>query len=384
MNAVRQRGRLLRSAIAASVVCMSTACSLIAGIEEFHITSAGSDAAHETSALAEGGVDRDGSSPGDSAGALDVERPAADGGACVPVCGANQTCVQGTCIDTLVTGLEDPRSIVTTGNFVVWAEYANGNVERGRVRACPLTGCAASGPVVLASAVTRPVLRRATGSAGVPVLFFGSTRNGQATTRLTEVLDTPGLKNIREAVNILGGAATSSEVVWAEGQAMKSCPRPSCDVPKTFDPMPTSPTASEPVVAFFNGVAFWTPPLQGIASCTVADCSDKATLFSGRSIADLDVDPQGVYAVSPTVSGVLIAMPVAPGVGVVPLPASGTGLIATANSVFVACPSAGVFAVPKATGAFTRKAAARPVDVALAGGFVYWTDQSGAVMRTAE
>jgi hypothetical protein len=158
------------------------ACATILGIDDRKLDTQGSDGTADTSTDAAGDASTDGSLGAD-AGTHDqaaMEAAALDGGSDqdasrmtdgpgsdAPVVdaptgdgpGGDVQVDANTCPDpcVLATGLNQPFFMTSDNNEVYWTEWGDSRgSSNGTVKACPVTGCPSSGPLVYAIGQTNP------------------------------------------------------------------------------------------------------------------------------------------------------------------------------------------------------------------------------------
>jgi len=298
-------------------------------------------------------------------------------------CGGG-ACSAGICQPfSYTTGEPLPWGLAVDATNVYWTN----DLAPGSVRACPLAGCGANGPVTLASDSTA-ITRMAVDSSSVYFTLFdlGTVEmcplagcSGTPTTVTIGDFQPMGVAigggNIYWAVSggteihgraIAGGTiftlantsgprtlvtdSTSISYVSAGGEVGR-CPLDVCLSPQIL----ASGQASPYFITLYNGDAYWSnnmSPNGSIAKCAVTGCGGNPTLITPSDFPlGIAVDATGIYWVAGTSSGFVLHCPLS-GCG------AGPAVLATRQN--------------------------QPFSLVMDLTTVYWTDAGGSVNAVAK
>jgi hypothetical protein len=262
----------------AAIASTFIACAYVAGIDQFHGKDDqfhGKDGGGPT---LEAGVDI-----GDAADAPTIRRDA-DADAVDPncvLCASGKCEPDGACV--MATGLGDTRTIALVGNLVVFAEE-----EKGRLLACPRTGCPTGGPTVLQAGGHGMRLQRPEFGGGNTVLF-------RSDGPLSEVLAN-GTLNLVQNVVVTSAQVSNSWVLHvSDTVGVTLCDRSlaNCNV---------IGGSTRPTCALVGSVVVWAGANSGIASLEASQPSAAAisnhTAAGDAPVSLLAADTSNVHGIA--------------------------------------------------------------------------------------
>lgn len=387
---------------AAGVAMLSTACGIIAGIEDFNLVDADAgptddaasvdvvttdtttpidDATPSEASVGDGTIEpTDGSTveTGVDASAPDVgldappDAPPADTGPTCSCPSVLQTCPIGNACApaVLAQGRPDPRSIIVDSTNVVWAEWGTSQVVR-----CPTGGCGGA-PSVSSATAPKAVLRHPI--AGSPSTLFyqgvsGSIDTVQPSGGTVTVVPGP--------VTALGAALTSGAAAWAVTDGIWICLTGSGCTSSQKLVGGANPITSPAMFRISNRV-FWTPPGGGVSSCVTTNCAGAINWGQpGPAIVDFDTDNTNMVVATTGASSTVTSYDMAGTLEkTVALGRAATSLVMNGSKIFVGT-TTGVVVVDRATFTATLLYPGNVQGIAVGGAEIYWTDASGFVFH---
>ncbi len=386
---------------AGAVTALSSACGIIAGIEDFNLVEADAGgpetdatpspsdviAADAITTIDDGSAPNDGAALDDVTQASDVhpDSPPADAspvdtGSDVVVppdtstgCSCPsplQTCALGNvCTPAILAqGRSDPRSIVHENGNVVWAEWG-----ASQIVFCPATGCGPT-PSVSAASVTNPTIRHS--FAGGPTTVFYENVSGpidsiQPSGATTTIVTGP--------VTAAGAALTSGAAAWATGDTIWICLLGGCNAQKLTSS--TNPI-SGPAMFRVSSRVFWMPPSGGVSSCLTTACNGKTNWGQpGPAVVDADTDNTNLVVATVGSNATVTSYDMG---GTLEksttIGKSVNALVMNATKIYLAT-SGGIVVIDRATFGVTSPYPGNARGIAVGPSEIYWTDASGFVFH---